>query len=110
MVDKSIYKAFKVLSNPTRLDIFLEILAEACSCDLDNENMVYGNCVTSIAKKLELPQPTVSNHVKELMNADLIDSHRRGKNIYLFGNEETAKKYEMFSEFFLEQTEKTAGV
>lgn len=110
MVDKSIYKAFKVLANPTRLDIFLEILGEACSCDLEAEKKVYGNCVTSIARKLELPQPTVSNHVKELLNADLVISHRKGKNIYLFGNKETAKKLEMFSEFFLNEASKTTGV
>lgn len=110
MVDKSIHKAFKVLANPTRLDIFLEILGEACSCDLDNEKKVYGNCVTSIAKKLELPQPTVSNHVKELLNADLVLNHRRGKNIYLFGNGEMAKKCEIFSDYFLEESAKTAGV
>jgi DNA-binding transcriptional ArsR family regulator len=83
----SIDKAFRVLSNPIRLKIFENILEQACECDLDCDEKVSGNCVTQIAKDLNIAQPTVSNHVKELLKAELVVSVRKGKNIYLFGND-----------------------
>ena len=100
----TIDKTFKVLSNPIRLDIFKHILNEACECDLKNEEKISGNCVTQIAKELNLPQPTVSNHVKELLNAKLVKGVRRGKNIFLFGNKDVAKEVIVFCKEYLEKT------
>lgn len=45
---------------------------------------VSDNCVSKISKCLDIPQPTVSNHVKELVDFGLVESKRKGKNIYLF--------------------------
>lgn len=102
-VNYKLNKSFKALSNPVRLKIFVEILKEACECDLDQKGQISGNCVSNISKKLKLSQPTVSNHVKELVNADLIVTVRDGRNIYLFGSEKTARDFEDFAEFFVDE-------
>lgn len=62
----------KVLADPARLRI-LSILAtaaggEVCACDLTDP--------------LELSQPTVSHHMKQLRQAGFVDSERRGKWVY----------------------------
>ena len=102
-INYDLNKSFKALSNPVRLKIFVEILKEACECDLDKKGQISGNCVSNISKKLKLSQPTVSNHVKELVNANLIITVRNGRNIYLFGAEKTAKDFADFGEFFVDE-------
>jgi ArsR family transcriptional regulator, arsenate/arsenite/antimonite-responsive transcriptional repressor len=68
-------KVFKALSNPNRLDLYLKILEKqetgyktGCGC-----------LISDIAKSLNIGAPTVSHHLKELSNADLIFTERRGK-------------------------------
>ena len=85
--DARIPVCMRALANPTRLDIFLKIL-EKCDCEVDAGEGGEGNCVTQIGVELEIPQPTVSNHVKELVNCGLVRSERRGKRVFLFVNEE----------------------
>ena len=60
----------KTLADPARLRI-LSIMARAdelCGCDLE--------------EPLGLSQPTVSHHLKQLREAGLVISERRGKWIY----------------------------
>jgi len=62
----------KILADPARLRI-VSILAvagqgEACVCDLTDP--------------LDLSQPTVSHHMKQLREAGFIESERRGKWVY----------------------------
>lgn len=60
----------KTLADPARLRI-LSILAltdEMCACDLE--------------EPLDLSQPTVSHHIKQLREAGFVDSERRGKWVY----------------------------
>ena len=60
----------KTLADPARLRI-LSIMASAdelCGCDLE--------------EPLGLSQPTVSHHLKQLREAGLVASERRGKWIY----------------------------
>lgn len=73
----------KVLSNKGRMAVFNYIANTCCDCD-ENKGLKNGNCVTSISKALSLPQPTVSNYVKELIKGGLITSKRKGKNIYFY--------------------------
>lgn len=98
-IDFDLYKCFRVLANQVRFKIFIEILEEACECNLDEQGYVWGNCVTGIADKLQLGQPTVSNHVKELLSCGLVTSQKKGKNVYLFGNPEVAENFVNFSQF-----------
>lgn len=95
--------AFKALGNETRLRIFIEILEEACECDLEADEIATGNCVTSIAEKLAIPQPTVSNHVRVLEEVGLLESHKIGTNVYLFGSESAAQQFNTFGMFLLDE-------
>ena len=74
---KNLSKILGVLSNPIRLKIYMLILRGACESD--------PNCATSITEKLKLNQPTVSNHIKELVNAKLVVIKKSGKHSYLYG-------------------------
>lgn len=80
--EQTLSKVFSVLSNPIRLKIYLLILEGACEKD--------PNCATSIAEKLKLNQPTVSNHIKELMHANLVVVKKVGKHSYLYGVKKTS--------------------
>ena len=87
--DKTLSKIFGVLSNPIRLKIYTLILEGACGND--------PNCTTSISEKLKLNQPTVSNHMKELINAHLVVVKKQGKHSYLYGVSKTANLLFLFS-------------
>ncbi|CAA9553561.1 MAG: hypothetical protein AVDCRST_MAG79-2890 [uncultured Thermoleophilia bacterium] len=55
----------KVLSDPTRVAILSQLAVEPLS-------------VTELAVRFELSQPTVSNHVRMLRDADLLDARKEG--------------------------------
>jgi DNA-binding transcriptional ArsR family regulator len=73
-------KALKALSNPNRLKIYLEIAASreqsfSTNCDIS----ACGCPISKIMEKLNIGAPTVSHHLKELVNAGLIFTERQGK-------------------------------
>ena len=92
---KKISNAFKALSNPNRLSIYLEILsrrskqveAEDCGCGL-----------TDFIQKLNIGAPTVSHHIKELVNAGLIDVERNGKFMTCYLNDDMRDELKRFFE------------
>jgi ArsR family transcriptional regulator len=65
-------RAFKALSDPARLRLFATIACsdtgEACVCDL--------------VDTIDLTQPTVSHHLKVLVDAGLLQRERRGSWAY----------------------------
>lgn len=67
-------RAFKALSNPNRLAIYLEVLrqsrTELKSCGLSH-----------LIDSLDIGAPTVSHHTKELVDAGLISVQRDGRFI-----------------------------
>jgi DNA-binding transcriptional ArsR family regulator len=67
-------RAFKALSNPNRLAIYLEVLrqnrTEMKSCGLSH-----------LIDSLEIGAPTISHHTKELVDAGLITVQREGRFI-----------------------------
>ena len=78
METKRMAKIYKALSNENRLAIFKEILEhhrreyEACKCS--------PSCPISFIKdKFKIGDPTISHHLKELANAELIITHKEGK-------------------------------
>jgi len=72
---KQMAKIFKALSNPNRLELYLKI-AEAQEASFDT----CGECsVADIKSCFNIGAPTVSHHIKELVNADLISTEKRGK-------------------------------
>lgn len=102
-INPELFSYFSVLSNPIRYKVYVKILHEACECRIGENEHLTGNCVTELAKDLGINQPTVSNHVKELMNSGLVRAEKVGKKIFLFGTEESAKDLERFGEFVKEE-------
>ncbi len=81
-------KIMKALSNPNRLELYLEIMKNY------EANFESGcDCVISdIIGSMKIGAPTVSHHLKELANADLISTERQGKFLVARINAETAKE------------------
>jgi ArsR family transcriptional regulator len=69
---EQVARAFKALGDPTRVRLLSLIAAhdgaEACVCDLINP--------------VGLSQPTVSHHLKQLVDAGLVTREQRGKWAY----------------------------
>ncbi|MEE9361100.1 MAG: metalloregulator ArsR/SmtB family transcription factor [Cellulophaga sp.] len=88
MDSKKIIKVMKALSNKNRYEIFMEIFENNKQTSFEKEECF----IYSVIEKLNIGAPTVSHHLKELSNADLIITERRGKNIVARINEETIKE------------------
>lgn len=86
---KRISQAFKALSNPNRLQLFLNLLEDS---ELDlAQGRVHDCFLTNILGNLRIGAPTVSHHVKELVNAGLIDTRREGKQLICTINPEALR-------------------
>ena len=72
---------FAALSNPNRLELFRR-LTSCCvsdrSCDGDQETC---RCVSDLTAGLDIAPSTASHHLKELRQAGLIKTRRRGRLI-----------------------------
>ena len=79
-------KAFKALSNPNRLRIYTEILKQ----DTARLEAGCGCFITDVVRSLRIGAPTISHHVKELVNAELITVERQGKFLVCKVNPKTA--------------------
>ncbi len=71
----ALVKMFKALSNPTRFKLFVEILEEGERAYEDD----YRCFLSPIIERLDVGAPTVSHHLKELVNADLIRTDKQGR-------------------------------
>lgn len=67
--DEKIVQIFKALSCKARFDIVIALTGNQC-CS-----------VGSIAAKLNMPQPNVSQHLAVLKNARIVDGYRNGAQI-----------------------------
>jgi ArsR family transcriptional regulator, arsenate/arsenite/antimonite-responsive transcriptional repressor len=85
----------KALAHPARVAIIDYLLkTKSCICG-------------DIVKVLPLAQPTVSQHLKELKNAELIKGNIEGNAICYCINEKTFLKFEQFlSEFSIKMEKK----
>ena len=83
MDTKKMAKVFKALSNPNRLELYLKIV--------ENQETSYeANCgcmIYDIAETFNIGPPTISHHLKELSNAELIFTEREGKFLVAKVNE-----------------------
>lgn len=86
-MDEALQK-LKALADPTRLKI-IELLRSLCEkddCEKDPADPTsYG---ISISQSLGLTQPTVSHHMKVLVEAGLVTSTREGNTVYFSLNGE----------------------
>ncbi len=76
---KQLSKAFAALSNPNRLQLFLNLVEES---RLDLAKGRAHDCfLVKLLDNLKIGAPTVSHHVKELESAGLIETSREGKHL-----------------------------
>ncbi len=76
---KHISNAFKALSNPHRLDLYLRIKKHHA---LDLEREKKRTCfLSTLCENWSLGAPTVSHHLKELVSANLIEVDKEGKYV-----------------------------
>lgn len=78
-------KILKALSHPKRLELYFKIAEK-------NETDFEAGCecfVTDMIHALKLGAPTISHHIKELENAGLITTERKGKYLSATIKEET---------------------
>lgn len=84
-------EAFKALSNPNRLAIFLHLISccpPGSSCGFDEEMR---KCVGDLGKGLSIVQSTISHHIKELRRAGLIHVEKEGKFTKCWVDAETVR-------------------
>ena len=84
MDTKKAAKIFKALSNPNRLELFFKI-AEMHESSFETDCECF---VTDIISCLNIGAPTISHHIKELVNAGLISTEKIGKFLICRVNEE----------------------
>ena len=84
MDTKKAAKIFKALSNPNRLELFFKI-SEMHESSFETDCECF---VTDIISCLNIGAPTISHHIKELVNADLISTEKKGKFLICRVNEE----------------------
>ncbi len=72
-------RMFKALSNPNRLQLFLNLLEES-KLNLA-KGRIHDCFLAKLLAGLDLGAPTVSHHVKELADAGLIHTQREGKQL-----------------------------
>jgi DNA-binding transcriptional ArsR family regulator len=87
MDTKKITKIMKALSNPNRLELFMEISKSNETSYEGEECYIY-----NIMEKFNINAPTISHHLKELSNADLITTERKGKYLVARINEQTLRE------------------
>lgn len=84
METKKLAKIFKALSNPNRLELYLKI-AQTHEKRFDTGCECF---VSEIIDSLKIGAPTISHHIKELANAELIITEKRGKFLICRINDE----------------------
>lgn len=80
---RKLANAFKALSHPNRLQIYMEIMRRRTMPSKE----LAGCALTDFINSLNVGAPTVSHHIKELVNAELISVERNGKFLTCFLNE-----------------------
>lgn len=76
---KQLSRAFRALSNPNRLQLFLNLVRQGGGDVSDGSR--HTCFLTNILSNMNIGAPTVSHHVKELVDAGLIQTERDGKQL-----------------------------
>lgn len=95
MSQDQVVKILKALANENRLRILdairnYQVHTNCCPEGLESPNAKVGSgccadevcCVDEIGKQFEMAQSTVSQHLKELHNAGLLERHKKAKWVY----------------------------
>jgi ArsR family transcriptional regulator len=96
----NITQLFKALSDERRLEIFELIRREETECNKECCDISEkGSCICNIAEKVGLSQSAVSHHIKELRNANIIKTEKRGVWVYCRINHDTLCEMQDFLQF-----------
>jgi DNA-binding transcriptional ArsR family regulator len=93
---ESLSKIFAALSSGSRLGILLYIYDKQRRFRGRAIRCQNGACIKDLAKALNVAIPTASHHIKELVNAGLVTTERKGKWVYCAIN---TKAFEEASRF-----------
>ena len=90
-------KIFKALGNETRFLIFKNIFTGGYACSIDESKskddiIAQATCVTTIAEHFNFSLPTISRHLKELKDANIIIMTKKSNKIYIEPNLEIIKE------------------
>lgn len=90
---RKLAKIMKALSNEKRLSLFMEIASKQES---SFEN--HACHISEVVSMLKISAPTISHHLKELVNAELISTEKDGKFLMARINRKTVGQLcEIFS-------------
>ncbi len=90
--DARLAKKFKALAHPNRLRLFAEIVAAHQA----NYERGHDCFLQTIMQHLKVAAPTVSHHLKELVNAGLITTELKGKLLTCTVNTEALEELGAF--------------
>ena len=90
-------KIFKALGNETRFLIFKNVFTGGYTCSLDKKDpnvtvSAHATCVSTIAEHFSFSLPTISKHLKELREANIITMEKKGNKIYIEPNIEIVRE------------------
>jgi ArsR family transcriptional regulator len=104
MNEGELLKALKALANESRLRMFEAILNNQAQCSCCPENIGIFEfdkggicCVDEIVERFGMAQSTISQHLKELHNAGLLERHKKAQWVYYTVNR---KRLEELAEYF----------
>lgn len=90
-------KIFKALGHETRFMIFKSVFSGGYVCSIDeskpkNDLIAQATCVTTIAEQFNYSLPTISRHLKELKDAEIIKMTKISNKIYIEPNRDIIKE------------------
>jgi ArsR family transcriptional regulator len=92
MDDDKLVKMFRALSHPNRFRLFVEIL-QANEAAYEEGHQCF---IHTLMRQLNVGAPTVSHHLKELVQADLVSTQKQGKYVTCQVNEDALAKIATF--------------
>lgn len=104
VMEENFVQYCKALSNPVRLKVFLHVARE--SEGFVPENPKKESCVTEISKALNIPQPTVSNHLSVLKKVGLVKSINSDTHCFQYVTKHAAQDLLKQSQYIFEQAHK----
>lgn len=85
---RGLSRAFKALSDENRLRILAMVHEGEVACACGEDGCDETRCMTDLVEVLGVSQATVSHHVKELVDAGLIITRKRGRWVHCQVNRE----------------------